>query len=347
MATSLRQLTTANAVNTPVIGNLSTTFTPRKELFRLPITVAKELIQQKYNGTSSLLGTKVSDVQSVGDSDVFFQNFSSGCIVATALKANSVFEIHGAIYAKWNEMGRTAYGLPLTDEMRTPDGVGRYNHFTNGKSIYWHPSTGAHAIYGSIRTLWSENGWETSFLGYPVSDEFASEDGVGRLNHFQHGTIYWSPVTGAYILPESHTWTDIIETGGIAALGGNYEITLYRNGTFIFKGHMHDSGSDNYDSDLVVVIMDTLGNPYTFEYKGHTSGTWSSGSRDDDWAIGGTNQNVAKNWGQMKLAAYARVFNYDSEFEGSIEDAVKQALQQLIQAGIKAGVNAVIALVSA
>jgi uncharacterized protein with LGFP repeats len=347
MATSLKQLTTENVINQAVFGIASKTLNPKRDFPHLAITDARALIKQKYDRVNGLVGKAVSDVQGVDNTSAFFQNFSNGCIVATALQASNVFEIHGAIYAKWNEMGRAAYGLPLTDEMTTPDGAGRYNHFTGGKSIYWHPATGAHAIYGDIRTLWSENGWETSALGYPVSDEMAAGDDIGRVSNFQHGSIYWSPFTGAYILPEFLMWTDAIVTGGLAALGGNYEITLFRNGNFIFKGHMHNSGSDNYDSQLAVAIVDPYGTPYTFEHKGHTSGTWSSGSRNDDWVNSGTNEYVAKHWGQMKFAAYSRVFNYDSEIASAVHDAVAEAVKKLVQAGIEAGVNAAIALVSA
>jgi len=35
------------------------------------------------------------------------------------------------------------------------------------------------------------------FLGYPLTNEQPSADGVGRYNNFQGGAIYWSPTTGA------------------------------------------------------------------------------------------------------------------------------------------------------
>ena len=41
-------------------------------------------------------------------------------------------------------------------------------------------------------------GWETSVLGYPVTDETGTPDGIGRFNHFANdGSIYWTPATGA------------------------------------------------------------------------------------------------------------------------------------------------------
>jgi uncharacterized protein with LGFP repeats len=41
-------------------------------------------------------------------------------------------------------------------------------------------------------------GWERSFLLYPATDETGTPDGVGRFNHFQGGSIYWTPQTGPH-----------------------------------------------------------------------------------------------------------------------------------------------------
>jgi len=35
-------------------------------------------------------------------------------------------------------------------------------------------------------------------LGYPVTDETGTPDGVGRFNGFQGGAVYWTPRTGAH-----------------------------------------------------------------------------------------------------------------------------------------------------
>jgi len=108
-------------------------------------------------------------------------------------------EVHGDIRAKWTQLGaeRSFLGYPLTDETVTPDGIGRYNHFQGG-SIYWTPKTGAYEVHGDIRAKWAQLGWERSFLGYPLTDETVTPDGIGRYNHFQGGSIYWTPKTGAH-----------------------------------------------------------------------------------------------------------------------------------------------------
>ena len=114
-----------------------------------------------------------------------------------------VFEVHGEIYRKWISLGGTAFGIPETDETTAPDGIGRFNHFSGGGSIYWTPQTGAYEVHGAIRVKWAEYGWER--LGYPVTDETATPDGVGRYNHFTNGvSIYWTPETGAHAI-----WGDI------------------------------------------------------------------------------------------------------------------------------------------
>ena len=105
------------------------------------------------------------------------------------------------ILAKWRATGGESgfLGAPQTPESACPDGRGRYIHFDGG-SIYWTPSTGAHVVYGAIREKWAALGWETcEFLGYPVTDETGTPDGIGRFNHFEKsGSIYWTPKHGAF-----------------------------------------------------------------------------------------------------------------------------------------------------
>jgi len=87
-------------------------------------------------------------------------------------------------------------GQPLSGES-TRDGYGRFRHFQGG-SIYWTPNTGAWEVHGLIREKWAKFGWETGWLGYPLTDETITPDGIGRFNHFEHGSIYWTPNTGAW-----------------------------------------------------------------------------------------------------------------------------------------------------
>jgi len=79
-------------------------------------------------------------------------------------------------------------------EMATSDNRGRCRDYQHG-SIYWTPQTGAHEVHGDIRLHWVRH---QRLLGYPTTDESGCPDGVGRYNHFEHGSIYWTPRTGAH-----------------------------------------------------------------------------------------------------------------------------------------------------
>lgn len=56
----------------------------------------------------------------------------------------------------------------------------------------------AFQVYGEIAKKWQALGGPSGFLGAPLNDETGTPDGVGRYNHFQHGSIYWTPATGAH-----------------------------------------------------------------------------------------------------------------------------------------------------
>jgi uncharacterized protein with LGFP repeats len=158
-------------------------------------------IGEKYNrlgGAGGALGAPTSD-EADAPYGGRFNNFQHGFIYWHP--STGAFGVWGPIGEKWNQLGRVAYGYPITDQSVTPDGRGRYNHFRavhmKGKpeaSIYWTPQTGAHAVYGAIRAKWASMGWERA-LGYPTSDEF--QDGGNRRTNFERGYILWSAGAGA------------------------------------------------------------------------------------------------------------------------------------------------------
>ena len=108
----------------------------------------------------------------------------------------------GAIRDKWLALGGASsfLGEPLSDELPTIDGVGRFNRFQGGV-IFWSPTTGAFEVHGAILEKWQSLGFERSFLGYPTTDEIEFSEG-GRANIFQGGGIYWWADTGPIELKE-------------------------------------------------------------------------------------------------------------------------------------------------
>jgi uncharacterized protein with LGFP repeats len=119
--------------------------------------------------------------------------------VTNGTSCNSSPAAVGDIETKYIALGGciSFLGVPTMAQQTAPDGVGQYSVFANG-SIYASPTTGAHEVHGLIRDKWANVGWEAGVLGYPISDEAAASDGVGRISTFQHGAILWSPATGAF-----------------------------------------------------------------------------------------------------------------------------------------------------
>ncbi|MGY5885433.1 N-acetylmuramoyl-L-alanine amidase [Modestobacter lacusdianchii] len=173
---------------------------------------------------TSALGYPVSDERGSADGAMSWSTFQNGLI--TWSPAGGAHAVQGAIEDAWQRLGGLSgvgwtYGLPTTDELATPDGLGRYNHFAGGGSIYWSPATGAHAVVGSIRELWGALGWESSALGYPTSDEQVSADGAMRWTTFQNGLITWSPAGGAHAVQGAieDAWQRL---GGLSGVGWTY-----------------------------------------------------------------------------------------------------------------------------
>lgn len=109
--------------------------------------------------------------------------------------------VYGAIGERYDSLGTSTslLGLPTTDELPTPRGPGRFNHFEGG-SIYWGPFTGAHLVYGAIRDLWASLGWEQGALGLPTTDEEDVPGAPGaRRSRFEGGVITWTPWAGAAV----------------------------------------------------------------------------------------------------------------------------------------------------
>jgi hypothetical protein len=377
----------AVSARSPLGGRVSDILRPHT-----PSRQAAYDINAKYSqlgGGNGFLGSPLYDqVQPSPDGVGFYMNYQGGCIYWNP--STGAFSIHGAIRDKWASMGweKGFLGYPLTDETGTPDGVGRYNHFQGG-SIYWTPGTGAHEVHGAIRDKWALLGWETGLLGYPLTDEGGTPDGVGRYNHFQGGSVYWTPGTGAnevhgairdkwaqmgweqsylgYPVSDEEgltnggrisifqqgniTWTpatgalptpaalhfnDVLTSG--LPLGGSVDIVMNSAGNVTFSGHLHDSGFDNIDYTLSVVIIAPNGTGIAFQRSGHTEGTsaglpFGTPNRNDDFAKPDFNQRISEQWDQFNQASlFWRLDATDTLAEGAgkiLNDLAAQALKAL------------------
>ena len=92
----------------------------------------------------------------------------------------------------------TGVGQPVSAQYGVADG--RCQDYTDG-IICWSPGSGAHAVQGEIARHYRASGGPAGPLGFPLTDEEGSPDGVGRVNHFNGSggaSIYWTPGTGAH-----------------------------------------------------------------------------------------------------------------------------------------------------
>ncbi|PRY12572.1 SpoIID/LytB domain-containing protein [Kineococcus rhizosphaerae] len=104
------------------------------------------------------------------------------------------FSVTSAVQQKAAAL-KGALGPATSAELGTPNDLGSYQHFAGG-SIYA-SAAGAYDVRGAIRAEWARLGWENG-LGFPTSGDARTPDGRGFYNHFQGGSIYWSPATGAH-----------------------------------------------------------------------------------------------------------------------------------------------------
>ena len=152
-------------------------------------------VWERHGWEKGFLGYPTTSDMALGN-QWFKQDFQGGYVYThNALPATQA-SIQGRIYDKWQSMGaqNSELGYPISDELTTPDGVGRYNVFERGM-IYWTPQHGAHAVLGSILIKWGKSGFEKSSYGYPVEDP-KGDDGFKITQKFQRGTLqgYKSPI---------------------------------------------------------------------------------------------------------------------------------------------------------
>ena len=144
-----------------------------------------------------VLGYPTGGTTAVSDGIGRFNNFQGGAIYWSP--STGTWEVRGLLLQRWTALGgpRGLLGYPVTGTRSVSDGIGRYNDFQGG-SVYWSPSTGAWEVRGSIRDKWIAVGGPRGILGYPVTGTRVAGDSVGRYNHFQTGSVFYSPATGTH-----------------------------------------------------------------------------------------------------------------------------------------------------
>jgi len=187
----------------------------------------------------SVLGYPISDMSNVQTSkfgtQFRYQNFANGTengALEYNLDSGEIFEIHGAIFAKWGALGYadSVLGLVTSDERNAVPSstgtTGRVSDFENGH-LHWH-SNGDHYMdtyvtYGELDTLYVGMRGTAGDLGFPIMDqEEIDGDGHGFCE-FEGGSIYWDDSTGAYKVK-------LGSEGSLLRAEGSLDVYLIKNG---------------------------------------------------------------------------------------------------------------------
>ncbi|MCC3276855.1 lysozyme M1 [Arthrobacter sp. zg-Y20] len=123
----------------------------------------------------------------VGDSNVWNGNEAS-------LEAATRYEVPSSYE---NVRRASGVGIPLSRLVCGLQAGGCLQDFQSG-SIYSTPSTGTHAVSGSIRSAWWATGGQGGAYGYPISEQVCGLKDGGCLQDFQHGTFYATPSNGTH-----------------------------------------------------------------------------------------------------------------------------------------------------
>ncbi|SFT42823.1 Uncharacterized conserved protein, contains LGFP repeats [Geodermatophilus amargosae] len=162
--------------------------------------VVKGAIRTYWNslgGPTGSLGYPVASEALARDGVGALTAFEGGTVMWSP--ATGPVVVRGGIRGSYEASGRETgpLGYPTTGEEALPGGAGVVQHFQRG-DLYWTAARYGALLYGGIRTTWTALGGGTGPLGYPAGNETGTADGVGRVQEFASGAVYWSPWTGAF-----------------------------------------------------------------------------------------------------------------------------------------------------
>jgi hypothetical protein len=150
------------------------------------------------SGRRSRLGWPIADERtSVTGARV--QRFQRGAIVWSS--ETGAHPVTGPMFARYLALGAEhgPLGLPIHAPHRTQGGV--IQAFQRGRLVH-DDATGTHALHGPALARYLALPRRLELLGRPVSDTVAIDgpDGalLGHASHFEQGSIYWSPQSGAW-----------------------------------------------------------------------------------------------------------------------------------------------------
>lgn len=163
-------------------------------------------------GSAGQLGWPLS-AQSCAADGTCIQKFQFGSIAWSAKSGARIVspEIDKAYADAGGQAGRL--GKATTGLIFITQNGGGLGQVFEGGSIYWKNSPGAFPVVNAIRNAYFARGGSAGPLGWPTGSEACGRPDGGCAQQFEKGTIYWSPVGGA--------WASVPEIEAVyAGLGG-------------------------------------------------------------------------------------------------------------------------------
>ncbi|MGY1783999.1 N-acetylmuramoyl-L-alanine amidase [Geodermatophilus sp. SYSU D00698] len=148
-------------------------------------------------GPAGPLGYPVDDERGMPDGSGARSAFEGGSVYWSP--ATGPVVTGGGIRAAYENSGGPSgvLGYPTESESEVSGGRGRVQRFQRG-AVYWTSAAYGAIVFGGIGSAWNATGGPDGPMGLPTGNERSAADGVGSVQTFQRGSVYWSPATGAY-----------------------------------------------------------------------------------------------------------------------------------------------------
>ncbi|MFI1034253.1 hypothetical protein [Streptomyces sp. NPDC020951] len=230
-------------------------------------------------------------------------------------------------------------GAPVNAVAKTPDSIDLFVSGNDGRvyTSWWYAGnewSGINDNWRSIGGFFPAGTPVTAIAKSPTSiDLFIAGNDKQVYTSWWYAGGEWSGIADNW----RGLWYDRvtrfsgkITSGGLAALGGWAEVTVRGDGVTEWKGHAHDSGADGYDFGVSATVSSN-GRVIAFAHKGHVGGTFTPGSRDNDWDVTYPGQPlVAQHFTDFAHGDFHMTTDYSSDIGSALESAISVITRFLV-----------------
>jgi Fibronectin type III domain len=123
-----------------------------------------------------------------------------------------------------------------------------------------------------------------------------------------------------------------ITTPSGTALGGWAELELHSDGTYFFRGHMHDSGAENYRFNVRAAFTTRNGVALVATKSGSVDGTSTliNRQRNFDWNDQGKNDLIRREWADVKSGQLQVAKAYKGAITGGLQSMMTDLLSFVV-----------------